>query len=71
MVDRVLSQEEIDDVFRNLRETPTDEDPALRATLIDRGRLRLRALTWRATAERFASGVELAIGTQQVPQAAA
>src|SRR3984885_13404937 len=35
MVDRVLSQEEIDDVFRNLRETPADEDPALRAEPYD------------------------------------
>ena len=35
MVDRVLSQEEIDDVFRNLRETPVDEDPALRAEPYD------------------------------------
>ena len=35
MVDRVLSQEEIDDVFRNLRDTPVDEDPALRAEPYD------------------------------------
>ena len=35
MVDRVLSQEEIDDVFRNLRETPGEEDPALRAEPYD------------------------------------
>ncbi len=35
MVDRVLSQEEIDDVFRNLRETHVDEDPALRAEPYD------------------------------------
>src|SRR6202521_3821185 len=35
MVDRVLSQEEIDDVFRNLRDTPIDEDPALRAEPYD------------------------------------
>src|ERR1700689_4721987 len=35
MVDRVLSQEEIDDVFRNLRDTAVDEDPALRAEPYD------------------------------------
>src|SRR5271165_2727274 len=35
MVDRVLSQEEIDDVFRNLRDSPADEDPALRAEPYD------------------------------------
>src|SRR5271155_3275386 len=35
MVDRLLSQEEIDDVFRNLRDTPADEDPALRAEPYD------------------------------------
>src|ERR1700761_7700256 len=35
MVDRVLSQEEIDNVFRNLRDTPADEDPALRAEPYD------------------------------------
>ncbi len=35
MVDRVLSQEEIDDVFRNLRDSPTDEDPALKAEPYD------------------------------------
>src|SRR6202162_3167325 len=28
MLERVLSQEEIDDVFRNLRDSPVDEDPA-------------------------------------------
>jgi flagellar motor switch protein FliM len=35
MVDRVLSQEEIDDVFRNLRDAPVEEDPALRAEPYD------------------------------------
>jgi flagellar motor switch protein FliM len=35
MVDRVLSQEEIDDVFRNLRDAPADEDPALKAEPYD------------------------------------
>ena len=35
MVDRVLSQEEIDDVFRNLRDAPAEEDPALRAEPYD------------------------------------
>jgi flagellar motor switch protein FliM len=35
MVDRVLSQEEIDDVFRNLRDAPLDEDPALKAEPYD------------------------------------
>src|SRR5271169_2979138 len=35
MVDRVLSQEEIDDVFRNLRDTAVEEDPALRAEPYD------------------------------------
>ena len=35
MVDRVLSQEEIDDVFRNLRDSPGDEDPALKAEPYD------------------------------------
>jgi len=35
MVDRVLSQEEIDDVFRNLRDSPADEDPALKAEPYD------------------------------------
>lgn len=35
MVDRVLSQEEIDDVFRNLRESPAQDDPALRAEPYD------------------------------------
>src|ERR1700685_4662445 len=32
---RVLSQEEIDDVFRRLRESPAEEDPALRAEPYD------------------------------------
>ena len=31
MADRVLTQEEIDDVFRNLRDTAEDDDPAKRA----------------------------------------
>jgi flagellar motor switch protein FliM len=35
MVDRVLSQEEIDDVFRNLRDAPADEDPTLHAEPYD------------------------------------
>jgi len=35
MPDRVLSQEEIDDVFRNLRDTPQDDDPAKRAQPYD------------------------------------
>src|ERR1041385_6156622 len=35
MPDRVLSQVEIDDVFRNLRDTPEDEDPAKRAQSYD------------------------------------
>src|ERR1700723_1889084 len=35
MLDRVLSQEEIDDVFRNLRDGPADEDPAPRAEPYD------------------------------------
>ena len=35
MVDRVLSQEEIDDVFRNLREGPAEDDLALRAEPYD------------------------------------
>src|ERR1700692_4027099 len=30
-MERVLSQEEIDDVFRNLRDTPADDDPTKRA----------------------------------------
>ena len=34
-LDRVLSQEEIDSVFRNLRETEVDEDPARRAQPYD------------------------------------
>src|ERR1700730_6713524 len=34
-MERVLSQEEIDDVFRNLRDTPEDEDPAKRAEPYD------------------------------------
>lgn len=34
-MDRVLSQEEIDDVFRNLRDTPVEEDPASRAEPYD------------------------------------
>jgi len=35
MPDRVLSQDEIDDVFRNLRDTPEDDDPAKRAVPYD------------------------------------
>src|SRR5271165_3464251 len=35
MVDRVLSQEEIDDVFRNLRDSPADQDSALKAEPYD------------------------------------
>ena len=35
MADRVLSQEEIDDVFRNLRDASADEDPALHAEPYD------------------------------------
>src|ERR1700734_2431786 len=35
MLDRVLSQEEIDDVFRNLRDSPAEEDPALHAEPYD------------------------------------
>jgi flagellar motor switch protein FliM len=35
MPDRVLSQEEIDDVFRNLRDSPQDDDPAKRAVPYD------------------------------------
>lgn len=35
MPDRVLSQEEIDDVFRNLRDTPEEDDPARRALPYD------------------------------------
>jgi len=35
MSDRVLSQEEIDDVFRNLRDSPEDDDPAKRAQPYD------------------------------------
>ena len=34
-LDRVLSQEEIDNVFRNLRETAVDEDPSKRAQPYD------------------------------------
>src|ERR1700675_1881621 len=30
MTDRVLSQDEIDDVFRHLRDTPEDDDPSKR-----------------------------------------
>jgi flagellar motor switch protein FliM len=33
--DRVLSQEEIDNVFRNVRDTPEDDDPAKRAQPYD------------------------------------
>src|SRR5579859_6196826 len=33
--DRVLSQEEIDNVFRNVRDTPDDDDPARRAQPYD------------------------------------
>src|SRR6201997_1043045 len=35
MSDRVLTQEEIDDVFRNLRDSPQDDDPAKRAQPYD------------------------------------
>src|SRR5271167_3291398 len=35
MPDRVLSQDEIDDVFRHLRDTPEDDDPAKRALPYD------------------------------------
>jgi flagellar motor switch protein FliM len=35
MTDRVLSQDEIDDVFRHLRETPENDDPAKRALPYD------------------------------------
>ena len=35
MPDRVLSQDEIDDVFRNLRDVPEDDDPAKRALPYD------------------------------------
>src|ERR1700751_491076 len=35
MVDRVLSKEEIDDVFHNLREAPAEDDPALKAEPYD------------------------------------
>ena len=35
MVDRVLTQEEIDDVFRNLRDAPGDDDPTKRAEPYD------------------------------------
>jgi len=35
MPDRVLTQEEIDDVFRNLRDAPQDDDPAKRAQPYD------------------------------------
>src|ERR1700726_2409645 len=34
-MERVLSQEEIDDVFRNLRDTPAEDDPAKRAEPYD------------------------------------
>jgi len=34
-MERVLSQEEIDDVFRNLRDTPADDDPSKRAEPYD------------------------------------
>ena len=33
--DRVLSQEEIDNVFRNVRDVPEDDDPAKRAQPYD------------------------------------
>jgi flagellar motor switch protein FliM len=35
MTDRILSQDEIDDVFRHLRDTPEDDDPAKRALPYD------------------------------------
>src|SRR6202023_211031 len=35
MTDRVLSQDEIDDVFRHLRDTPEDDDPAKRTQPYD------------------------------------
>src|SRR5215469_6878795 len=35
MSDRVLTQEEIDSVFRNLRDSSEDEDPSARAQLYD------------------------------------
>src|SRR3984893_14715286 len=35
MTDRVLSQDEIDDVFRHLRDTPEDDDPSKRALPYD------------------------------------
>src|SRR5579862_627422 len=35
MTDRVLSQDEIDDVFRNLRAAPDEDDPAKRALPYD------------------------------------
>jgi flagellar motor switch protein FliM len=35
MTDRVLSQDEIDDVFRHLRDTPEEDDPAKRALPYD------------------------------------
>jgi len=35
MADRVLSQEEIDSVFKKLRETPGEEDPAKKAQVYD------------------------------------
>jgi flagellar motor switch protein FliM len=35
MTDRVLSQDEIDDVFRHLRDTPDEDDPAKRALPYD------------------------------------
>src|ERR1700693_4234379 len=35
MADRVLSQDEIDDVFRHLRDSPEDDDPAKRAQPYD------------------------------------
>src|SRR5882724_6268063 len=35
MADRVLSQEEIDDVFKNLRDSQQDDDPAKKALVYD------------------------------------
>src|SRR6266702_7951487 len=35
MGDRVLSQQEIDNVFRNLRDTPAEDDPSKRAQPYD------------------------------------
>src|SRR5712672_1517887 len=35
MTDRVLSQDEIDDVFRHLRDTPDEDDPTKRALPYD------------------------------------